>query len=319
MANVRWPPWARIHADATLARRPDVARTEFDDGAVQQRRIYTQGVYTRQVTVELGARMAEFDTWAAAHAHRYVLLRGPWDDVWRQVRVVGGAGGITYRQVGSSRSGPLWTAECAIEGPAVAYPGISIWDAGLALGDASHVYVRLLDGVWNVGAGSSHIPKIADLPYKSDALHRPAGTLPAAWMAAGAVAYVQEGEIRKMGADYPPLYRATLRLAPTRDSSVDEAGPDMRLAALTGIACVWRYGARTFVVRDWQMETSPPPNEPYTVTPPAGADFEAFLDAVIAGTAPRNGDFALVWAGAGSVVDLDTLTTLDVGAAPVIA
>ena len=318
MANVRWPPWARIHADATLARRPDVARTEYDDGAVAQRRITTQGVYTRQVTVELGARMAEFDTWAAAHAHRYFLLRGPWDAVWRQVRVVGGAGGITYRQVGTPRSGPRWTAECGLEGPAVAYPGISIWDAGLALGDASHVYVRLLGGVWDVETptGGNSV-ELGTLPDRSDATRRPAGALPAAWMMDRTVAYVQEGRLRKRVA--APVYTAILHLAATRSDSVSAPGPHVRPGALSGIACVWRYGDRTLVVRDWQAETRLPADEPYTIAPANSAELKAMLDALIAGAAPRPGDFALVWAGAGSVVDLDTLTTLGIGAAPQVA
>lgn len=322
MANIRWPPWARIRADETLARRPDVARTEFDDGAVQQRRIRTQGVYTRQVTVELGARMAEFDAWATEHAHRYVLLRSLWDDVWRQVRVVGGAGGITYRQVGSSRSGPLWTAECALEGPAVAYPGISIWNAGLALGDASHVYVRVLDQPWYAESPSSgYTDQIASLPNAALAADGLSGGLSAAWMASGTAAYLVAAEIHRIRATQAvsaKLLTATAWPVPPGEMAGHSAGPDMRPGVLAGIAAAWRYGDRTLVVRGWDDDVSAS-GEPYDIAPSNPAEVQAMLNALIAGSAPRTGDFALVWAGAGSVVDLGTLTTLDIGAAPEIA
>ena len=320
MANQIWPAYARIHADETFARRPDVARTEYDDGAVQQRRIYTQGTYVRQITAELGTRATDFDAWAEAHAHRYFLARGPQDAVWRQARVIGGASGIQYRQVGTSASGPLWTLECSLEGPAAAYPGISIWSPDLALGDSSHVFVRLLHGQWwtRVNPPPTIFDAEAQLPVASRyTTDPPAGVLPAAWMTQGAVAYLAQAGIQRGRATSATVHFVLSDTPGVSSRTAHQIGPNMRWSARRHVVTVWRAGSRTLTV-GWANAPANDP-EPYTVVPSNVDDVRSFIAHILPPSGAARGDFALLWAGPDSVIDLETLTTLDIGAAPVIA
>lgn len=108
MAAPVWPSYARIQSGAIeVAAAPTVTRTEFDDGAVRQARRGLRPITQRTVTAQIaGARLVEFRAWAEAHAHAWFRARDL-DGAWRDMRVVGGVGGITYRQV-ARRAGPAW-------------------------------------------------------------------------------------------------------------------------------------------------------------------------------------------------------------------
>lgn len=116
MAAASWPAYARIQASGyELGAGTTVARTELDDGAVRQARTVTRPITQRTVVAEIpGPRLLDFRAWAEAHAARYFLARDL-DGQSRGMRVVGGVGGITYRQV-TRRSGPaLWEASLVLE------------------------------------------------------------------------------------------------------------------------------------------------------------------------------------------------------------
>ena len=112
-----WPATAAIRAEYGLAAQPDVERTAFEDGSIRQARLYTGAVITREITAEIaGAGLAAFRAWAAASAHRYFRFPDPTDGRTYNVRVIGGAGGIEYRQV-TSLGGQVWEARMRLEGP----------------------------------------------------------------------------------------------------------------------------------------------------------------------------------------------------------
>lgn len=120
MAAPVWPSYARIQSGGIeVAAAPTVTRTEFDDGAVRQARRGMRTITQRTVTVQIaGARLIEFRAWAEAHAHAWFRARDL-DGAWRDMRVVGGVGGITYRQV-ARRAGPAWWEASMVleDGPA---------------------------------------------------------------------------------------------------------------------------------------------------------------------------------------------------------
>lgn len=123
MAAPVWPSYARIQSGGIeVTAAPTVTRTEFDDGAVRQARRGLRSITQRTVTAEIaGARLVEFRAWAETHAHAWFRARDL-DGAWRDVRVVGGVGGITYRQV-ARRAGPAW------------------WEASMVLEDAPPAFL----------------------------------------------------------------------------------------------------------------------------------------------------------------------------------
>lgn len=123
MAAPVWPSYARIQSRGIeVAAAPTVTRTEFDDGAVRQARRGLRPITQRTVTAEIaGDRLIEFRAWAEAHAHAWFRARDL-DGAWRDMRVVGGVGGITYRQV-ARRAGPAW------------------WEAGMVLEDGPPAFL----------------------------------------------------------------------------------------------------------------------------------------------------------------------------------
>ncbi len=113
-----WPDFAEIQgANYALGAPNDVERTEWDDGAARQARIFTQARLTRQVEarIETG-RLGDFRSWAREWAHRDFAFIDPHDGQTRQVRVLGGFGGMEFRQVATSE-GPLeWEVKLTLEG-----------------------------------------------------------------------------------------------------------------------------------------------------------------------------------------------------------
>ena len=117
MVAASWPAYARLRATGyELSAGTTTTRTEFDDGAVRQARTVTRPVTRRTVAAEIpGARLPDFRAWAETYAARYFLVTDLVDGQPRGMRVVGGVGGITYRQI-SSRPGPArWEASLVLE------------------------------------------------------------------------------------------------------------------------------------------------------------------------------------------------------------
>lgn len=157
-----WPSWARIQSGGIeVAAAPTVTRTEYDDGAVRQARRGSRPITQRTVTAEIaGARLIEFRAWAEAHAHVWFRARDL-DGAWRDMRVVGGVGGITYRQV-ARRAGPAWWEASMVleDGPATfLFPAARVeWVA--LMGQASSVVLpAVLGGTAPITYSLPRIPR----------------------------------------------------------------------------------------------------------------------------------------------------------------
>ncbi len=117
-ATSKWPACAVVRAAGyRFANANDVERTEWDDGALRQARIYTRARLVRRVVAEVpGGRLGDFRTWAQQWAHRPFSWRDPHDGVIRKARVAGGAGGIEYRQIAVRAGAARWEITCELEG-----------------------------------------------------------------------------------------------------------------------------------------------------------------------------------------------------------
>ena len=115
MAVPDWPDYAPITSSIEISAAPNVARTEFDDGAVRQARRVATPVTRVSVEAEvLGRRLPELRAWAAAHADRYFRMRMPSLGTVG-MRVVGGVGGITYEQVARAPGRARWRVRMTLE------------------------------------------------------------------------------------------------------------------------------------------------------------------------------------------------------------
>lgn len=115
MAVPAWPDYAPITSSIEISAAPNVARTEFDDGAVRQARRVATPVTRVAVEAEvLGRRLPELRAWAAAHADRYFRMRMPSLGTVG-MRVVGGVGGITYEQVARAPGRARWRVRMTLE------------------------------------------------------------------------------------------------------------------------------------------------------------------------------------------------------------
>ena len=113
-----WPDYAKIQApDLGLGAPNDVGRTNFDDGAVRQGKIYTQPGLRRSLTALIDeGRLADFRTWAGSWAHRYFDFNDPHDGATRQARVENGIAGIAYRQIATRAGESRWEITLTLEG-----------------------------------------------------------------------------------------------------------------------------------------------------------------------------------------------------------
>ena len=288
-----WPAWARIDGRVEVEGGPAVVRADME-GPVAQGAVEGPGWYRRTITAELGARLDEFRAWAEAHAGAAFTWRDRFDGVTRPVRVEGGAAGIVYRQVRRGRGRPLWTAEMVLEGIARPWPAArSVWSQEIDVGDASHVYAQGL------------MRFISRDRWRYDLRRR----LPDTWTAAPPV-YFSRLELH--GASNPNHGRVAVYLSSSLTGRDVPPGPELRDAVERGIAIALRAGAARTVLRIPPSDTE----EPYVWTL-AGDDLAA-LDAVMAAGSTRI-EFALCWAGAGSVVDTAACTTTENGFAPDLA
>ena len=106
-------------------------RHRLEDGAVRQAPRITRPVETTEMTLLLGDTAARdaFADWADEYAHDWFnlkLLQREGD-----VRVVGGAPAITYRQRERTAGSPEWEAALTLEAPALALdpPDGNVWPA----------------------------------------------------------------------------------------------------------------------------------------------------------------------------------------------
>ena len=116
MAAGTWPHYARQRSDGyELTAGATVRRTEFDDGAIRQAPSVSRARARRTVVAEIpGARLAEFRGWIQEFGQRYFVGRdvgGP----SRGMRVVGGLGGVAFRQVRKTAGAALWEAQMVLE------------------------------------------------------------------------------------------------------------------------------------------------------------------------------------------------------------
>ena len=128
-----WPDYAHLAGGETRRWAPDVTRTRFDDGAVQQRRVYTAGIVRREVVAQIpGARATEFDVWLHGTAGGDFSADDPLDGATRQFRLVDGAGGARWRQVAGAGARPWWEVRMQLEAvhtPAFPAGATAVWPA----------------------------------------------------------------------------------------------------------------------------------------------------------------------------------------------
>ena len=106
-----WPEYAHPGSSLGIDAAPDVSRTPFEDGAVRQALVYGAPRVLRAMTVVIEpSRLSDFRGWAATYAHTWFAIAG----ITEQVRVVGGVGGIEYRQVAAAGA-PQWDARLTLE------------------------------------------------------------------------------------------------------------------------------------------------------------------------------------------------------------
>ena len=300
-----WPDYAAIGGDYAARPAPQTERATFDDGAVRQARIASRPVLLRDIVAHIpGARLGAFRDWAHAHAHAWFAWADPGaDGAVHSARVVGGAHGIAYRQ--TARAGaPDWEARMTLEGPPA---DASIWDA--PVGDDSHVYQRLSAARARIARQGAY-----DQYRFLDSRRGAAAPLPSdapAWVNLGFF-YVRRDPAARENT------HIVLRLGSERrpdpwDHGIP-GGPDLPAWARDGLAVCLRAGDRLWSTQG--IGGGHDTEDPYGWTP-AGDDWPAFRAAAAALRAPVAG--AVVWAGAGSVVDLARQTTRFGGAAPAAA
>ena len=312
-----WPDYARIGVDNyRLGWRVPVQRLALDDGLVRQARHGN----AMQRTIDLTAHLASdadrdrFAAWVAQLGDDWILLPagagGP-EHAPRLARIAGGRAGVRWT-ARSRRGRRAWRAEMQLESPET-WISRDLWNPLLPVGASSHVYVRASGPFAQIdfhAAGRKILwPPLPD----------PSVRLPDAWVDGDPPAFLREvlWEREDDGVDRPTNIK--LRLASTAAGAGRPAGPQLQTALLPGLAQVMRCGDTSLVVRGigGATDTTEPYHWKFDV-----AAMNAFLDPLIAainaGGTPAV-DYALVWAGAGSVVDLATLRSLPNGRPPVVA
>ena len=112
-----WPAWAEISADYGFAAAEDSARTPAADGAQRQARTRPRPRVVREAKAEVPhARLAEMRAWIESIGAGPFRWTDPADGLaYADARIVGGAGGVTWRQAAGRGGAPRWRAELRIE------------------------------------------------------------------------------------------------------------------------------------------------------------------------------------------------------------
>ena len=333
MTGPAWPAYARIRADYALSAAPAVARTPFDDGSIRQARIYTEDVLIREVVADVpDDRLADLRAWVGRFGERYFA----WSDPaaggrLHEARIRDGAGGVRYRQTRRSPGPPRWEARMTLEGPARPLAE-NLWAATVPVGDASHVYARGTRSLRASRSMDTSPPATRDAVSPWSAVARAGQAVPEWWFAAGTA----DPELRLIAIDrvHPTggtaVMYAALRfgLAADPPGSQKVPGPDLLAGAAAGLAVVLRALGSVLVVTPLGGRDS---DEPYDWRPANGREVATWLDRIIAAglidhrESPREVtgvetriDWALVWVGAGSVVDAAIAYTALGGERPLI-
>ena len=338
MADPRFPD-DRVHllARAEYATTGDVARTEWDDGAIRQA-VVRRAVYQRSA-VSFEVREPDrlpLQLWISRHASRWFTWRSLAGGD-RRARVVGGQAGVRWRQVRRSPGPPRWEVTMEVE-EALALP-MSIWAADLPIGDVSHVYAR---GRWTGrperrgGTRPGLLGGRRETITLANAGVGAGQPLPPWMFAAGTGA----AELRFLAVDSvppaappaDPILFLALRIGLLSDppGSGRLAGPNLLPGAKDGLALAMRTAARHYIPSIGVAKGSP--NEPYDWPATDRSAAVALVDYVVGRgyvDTSRNPpvvtgsettvDWALVWVGAGSVVDLAALTASASAERPVLA
>lgn len=326
-----WPPWAKAAESARLEADPTVRRTALDDGAVRQVRRAADPVLVRHVTVPLtDARFQDFRAWANESAHGYFEFEDPADGRTYLARVRGGVGGIRYRQT-RRRPGPLrWEADLVLEGSSRPFWPTNLWDSTTELGDRTHVYARGSAvqrlRIETSGPGPYYIATWGPVPGLS---------LPTRFFESGTTAaYVAFLTLRLGKPPRAEIWNVRLRLTAEADGTDGEAvGPQLLAAARAGLRLVFRRrgveGGDLLVVPSGIGGADV--TEPYIWNPAqtegvawmkrwaAVGTFDTTPDPDVSTGLTAQVDWAIVWGGAGTVIDLVSLHSAGGGAAPALA
>ena len=296
-----WPDWAEMSADYAFAPAADCARAPFEDGALRQARTFTRPRVVREAKAEVPqARLAEMRAWidsAGAGAFRWT---DPADgSVHAGARIVGGAGGVTWRQAAGGGGEPRWRADLRIEtdGAGAASATRSIWDPEVSPGDESGVLARKF-GIGPLGG----YPTLVDSRRPAKRL----GALPAGWTETRP-AYI--ALFRIVSPSYRTIFRLSAGNPPDPWDYGTDDGPQLVPAVERGLRLCVRCGGLEAAIGIGAS----PPVEPYDWVENSPA-FRAAVDAMKAPGATA--DFALAWAGAGSTLDDSGLRTALRGAPP---
>lgn len=314
-----WPAYARIQVDGyRLGWTAAVARTQLDDGMVRQARRgrAMQRTIDCTVLIDSDADRERFETWAAGLDNDWMLLPvgygGP-ERAPRLARIAGGRGGVQWTAVVAPSLRRRWRAELRLESPE-RYVYRDLWDPLLPLGHQSHVYMR-----WSAprtafyrsggyplvdftapAVGGSEAPPIA--PHLIDG---------------GGVAYFGGLSIGIIGMLNLQVYRLLMGHARSQLAAL-RAGPDFVASALPGLRLAFRLGAASLLspsIGD-RGEDDRDDDEPYTFGEGDRVASDAFFRPLV-GDASLVLSCALVWTGAGSVVDTDTFQSIPIGRPPV--
>ena len=325
--DAEWPAWAQVEGAVEVRPRPDVARTPFEDGAIRQALRYSAGWTTHRITALIPAsRVDEWDAWVASHASAFFRWPRPRDGIRLAARIEGGAGGIRLVQVRRSPGRPVWEAAMTLEGPAAPILAPNLWT--VPLGHGSHVYAR---------SAVSYRPYV----YPSEVLINltpwPPPRLDPAFLPAGTAAtWINAILVSATGARFDtPNLHFRLSLDERAFTNQQTAGPDLLPAALPGLTHVLQLRPRApFFISGGTGGSPRDETDPYFWRAPAAerAELRAWINAIrAAGQRDERVDppavtgsesllrWALVWSGAGSVVDLVSAWSRGGGVAPVIA
>lgn len=316
-----WPAYARIQvAGYRLGWTAPVARTQLDDGMVRQARrgLAMQRTIDCTVLIDSDADRARFETWAAGLDNDWLLLPaglgGP-ERAPRLARIAGGRGGVRWTAVVAPSLRRRWRAELRLESPE-RYGYRDLWDPLLPLGHQSHVYMRWSSPRTALRMSSGY-PQIDFVSPAVGGSEAPA--IAPHLIVGGGVAYWNALWIRILGRiGFEPL---TMTLGVTRRDISEGAfqGPSFVAAALPGLRLAFRLRAATYLspsigdtgasVRD--------EDEPYAFGQGDVAASDAFFVPLV-GDPSLVLSCALVWTGAGSVIDTASLRSVPIGQPPVL-
>ena len=306
-----WPAYARIAlSGARLSWRGPVRRVELDDGMARQARSgrAMQRVIDCTALIDDDADRDRFDAWAASLDDWFLLpASASPEDTPRLARIAGGRGGVAWTQE-AGRGRTRWRASLQLESPE-AFRYRDLWDPLLPVGDLSHVYAR------RTFASPAWTQSSPGVWWLTLPLFPGAPRLPVSWQRTADPVYFTQAAIRPRGPGAAAAIRGRVDLSADPSVRGPAMGPDIGGYLLTGLGWCLRSAAGARLAIRWFPGDVTDAADPYSFGVGDVAEAHAWL------TAARTGggaiSFALVWMGAGSVVDLDDFTSIPIGRAVV--